>query len=241
MQRYPDAAAMFAAGSLVRGEGTPSSDLDLVVVYSAVPAAYRESFTFGRFPVEAFVHDPQTLEYFFVNLDRASGIPALPQMVVEGIEIPGRTALSNSLKARAVAVVQGGPPPLDVETERRRRYAITDLLADLRGVQSRHELVAIGARLYEELSDYYLRSHGLWSGRGKAVTKALQRADAQLCRDFGETFGQLFRDGTTEGVIRFTESLLQTHGGLLFDGYRSDAPADWRSERHGDNSRPPGP
>ena len=32
-QRYPDAAVAFAAGSLMRGEGTPYSDLDLVVVY----------------------------------------------------------------------------------------------------------------------------------------------------------------------------------------------------------------
>jgi predicted nucleotidyltransferase len=31
--RYRDASAVFAAGSVVRGEGTAYSDLDLVVVY----------------------------------------------------------------------------------------------------------------------------------------------------------------------------------------------------------------
>ena len=74
-QRYSGAAVVFAAGSLVRGEGTAYSDLDLVVVYSALPCAYRESFTFQRLPVEAFVHDPETLEYCCVEMDRASGIP----------------------------------------------------------------------------------------------------------------------------------------------------------------------
>ena len=93
--RYPDASAIFAAGSIVRGEGTATSDLDLVVVYASLPSAYRESFRFGGVPVEAFVHDPETLEYFFVDVDRASGVPALPQMVVEGIEIPAPNAVAT--------------------------------------------------------------------------------------------------------------------------------------------------
>lgn len=57
-----------------------------------LPCAYRESFTFGGYPVEAFVHDPATLEYFFLEVDRPSGVPALAQMVVEGIEIPASSA-----------------------------------------------------------------------------------------------------------------------------------------------------
>src|SRR5437870_5385934 len=86
-QRYSDAGAIFAAGSFIRGEQTGFSDLDLVVVYESLPNAYRESFRFESLPVEAFVHDPETLNYFFLEIDRPSGIPALPQMVQEGVEI----------------------------------------------------------------------------------------------------------------------------------------------------------
>ena len=82
-ERYPDAEVAFAAGSLVRGEGTAYSDLYLVVVFPTLPAAYRESFRFQGLPVEVFVHDPETLEYFFVEMDVASGIPTLPWMVME--------------------------------------------------------------------------------------------------------------------------------------------------------------
>jgi len=35
-ERYSESAVVFAAGSLVRGEGTAYSDLDLVVVYSSL-------------------------------------------------------------------------------------------------------------------------------------------------------------------------------------------------------------
>ena len=117
--RYKEAIATFAAGSIVRGEATPFSDLDLVVVYAQLPGAYRESFRFDGYPVEAFVHDPSTLHYFFLEVDRLSGVPALPQMVVEGIEIPGPNEMSRDLKRRAAAVIDAGPPPLDRESERR--------------------------------------------------------------------------------------------------------------------------
>jgi predicted nucleotidyltransferase len=58
--RYRDASVIFLAGSIVRGESTPFSDLDLVVIFDKLPAAYRESFYFQGFPIEAFVHDPET-------------------------------------------------------------------------------------------------------------------------------------------------------------------------------------
>lgn len=117
-QRYSDALVVFAAGSFIRGEATAFSDLDLVVVYESLPNAYRESFRFGDFPVKAFIHDSQTLNYFFVEVDRPLGIPALPQMVKEGIELPHSTAFSRSLKALATAVIEMGPPLLKPEDDR---------------------------------------------------------------------------------------------------------------------------
>ena len=57
-QMFPDAGALFLAGSIIRGEGNEHSDLDIVVVYEHLSAAaYRSSFSFARWPVEVFVHD----------------------------------------------------------------------------------------------------------------------------------------------------------------------------------------
>jgi predicted nucleotidyltransferase len=226
--RYRDAAAIFAAGSIIRGEGTPSSDLDLVVVYAGLPAAYRESFRFEGYPVEAFVHDPETLEYFFVEVDRPSGVPALPQMVLEGIEIPEPTAVSRALKQRAAAIIEAGPPALDTDTEQRMRYFISDLLDDLRTPRSRDELIGTGARLYEQLADYHLRRRLLWSAKGKAIPRVLRQADPALCARYGDAFAVLFSQGDPQPVIHLAEDLLREAGGLLFEGYRADAPTAWR-------------
>jgi len=226
--RYPGARAVFAAGSIVRGEGTAFSDLDLVVVHESLTCAYRESFGFEGLPVEAFVHDPETARYFFLEVDRPSGVPALPQMIVEGVEIPGPTEMSQSLKVLAASVIAMGPPPWTPAQHRQGRYAVTDILDDLRAPRSPDELKATGAQLFETLADYHLRANGLWSARGKAIPRALARVDPALCKRYCQSFDELFTQGNQASVIELSEDILRPHGGPLFDGHRLDAPADWR-------------
>jgi hypothetical protein len=227
-ERYPDAGAVLAAGSILRGEGTAHSDLDLVVVYGKLACAYRESFRCDGYPVEAFVHDPETLEYFFFEVDRPSGIPSLPHMVMEGIEIPAPNELTRAVKHLAASLIAAGPPALDDESERRARYGVTDLVDDLRDARSHDERIGTGSQLFEQLADYHLRRLGLWSARGKAIPRALRRADPSLCERYCRSFDRLFRGDDAREVIHLAEDLLQPAGGLLFEGYRSDAPPGWR-------------
>ena len=64
-ERFASADTVFLCGSVSRGEATPTSDLDLVVLFPRVDAAWRESFTFESWPVECFCHDLETAEYYF--------------------------------------------------------------------------------------------------------------------------------------------------------------------------------
>lgn len=68
-----------------------TSDLDLVVVYQRIDAAFRESFVYAGWPVETFVHDPETLRYFFMHVDRPSGVPSLAHMISTGMPLPDTT------------------------------------------------------------------------------------------------------------------------------------------------------
>ncbi len=231
--RYPGASVMFAAGSIVRGEGTPHSDLDLVVVFASLAAAYRESFLYDRLPVEAFVHDPATLRYFFADVDGRSGVPSLPAMVHEGIEIPYPTQLSAALKASAASILSGGPQALTESDERRLRYGVSDLIDDIRSPATADELMATGARLYEELANYHLRANRLWSGARKGIPRALARADAVLASRYTRAFADLFERHDPSAVLALAEELVRPAGGFLFAGYRLDAPPEWRRSREG--------
>jgi len=225
--KYPVARVIFLAGSIVRGEGTPSSDLDLVVIFDELPAAYRESFTFQGFPVEAFVHDPETLNHFLYEVDRTSGIPSLAQMILEGIEVPEADEFSESLKQLAVSAMELGPPELSDEDIRKLRYNITSLVDDIREPRSKDELVASGTELYQALADYYFRSNNLWSAKGKSIPRNLNKADAHLCLRYCSSFEELFA-GHPEKVIALAEEILKPNGGFLFAGHRLAAPAHWR-------------
>jgi hypothetical protein len=228
-EKYPEARVAFLAGSVIRGEDTQTSDLDLVVIFDRLPQAYRESFVFGEWPTEAFVHDPQTLRYFFHEVDRPSGVPSLPTMVLEGVELPRRNELSASLKRLAQTVIDAGPLPWSEKEHATSRYAITNLIEDMRAPRSRGELVASAASLYPLLAEHYLRSRQLWSARGKSIPRVLSAHSAEFGAAFCEAFRATFQEGSTARLIPLCEEVLRPSGGWLFDGHLVHAPESWRA------------
>ena len=229
--RYPEAELAFLAGSVVRGDATATSDLDLVVVFGRLDRAYRQSFTLEDWPVEAFVHDPQTLRYFMEEVDGPRGVPSLPAMISEGIAIPEVTALALSLKDCANAILEAGPPPLGAEELDSRRYAITDMSEDLIDPRSPIEARATGIQLYALMADFALRARGEWSATGKTLPRRLSEADPELGKAFEAAYDALFEARDTGPVIALAERILQPHGGRFRDGYEAFAPAEWRKEQ----------
>ncbi len=227
-EKFPDASVMFLAGSMIRGEATRFSDLDLVVVFEHIDQAHRESFYYRGWPVEAFVHDAETLKYFFYEVDAKSAYASLPQMVIEGIVITEANQLSAELKELAQKVMDNGPPPLDQVEIDKRRYHITDLVDDIREPRSRAELMGSGAKLLESMADYYFQANGKWSATGKTIFRKLGATDVTMQKQFEFAFAELFAEANPTPCIELAERLLKDQGGFLFDGYKLDAPADWR-------------
>jgi Nucleotidyltransferase domain len=227
-RNFSEAKIVFLAGSSIRADATETSDLDLVVIFDHLDHAYRMSFTHGGWPVEAFVHDPQTLAYFLEEIDSKNGFPALPAMVVESSEVTEPSALSREIRSQAQAVLDRGPPDLTVEEIENRRYMITDVIEDLRDPATLEELVSAGARFYPALADFYCRVRGEWSAQGKQIPRNLRRIDPIFAERYAQVFDALFVDRDAKGIIRLSEELLEPVGGTLFDGFRRDAPADWR-------------
>lgn len=216
------------AGSVVRGDATAYSDLDLVVVFERVENAQRRSFTFEGWPVEAFIHDPQTLEYFFREVDRPSGVPSLPNMVSESIEIPGDTKCGSLLKDLASRILEEGPIPWGQRERENSRYAISDMVEDIREPRNSAELRIVVSTLYSAIADHFLRSQNQWSAKGKSIPRRLMSVDAEFHKRFAEAFDVAFTSEDTTAVIRLCEHVLEPDGGFLFQGYTRDAPKEWR-------------
>lgn len=226
--RYNGARVVFLAGSVVRGEATPTSDLDLVVVYERLPHAYREAFLHAGWPVETFVHDPETLAHYF-EADRRRGIPSLARMVSEGIEIPESSPFSGGLKRLASQLLEAGPPRWDKAELMTRRYRLSDWVDDIRHPRTPEELVASGTFLYADLADFFLLSRSLWTAHSKTIPRRLREVDAGFAQRFRDAFEALFAEKRQGPVIALVEEVLQPFGGILFEGFRRDSTPDDRA------------
>lgn len=227
-ERYKKANVIFWSGSVAKGIGTKTSDLDIVVVYDHLPCAFREAFVFEGWPIDAFVHDKETLSYFFEQVDKPSLKPALPRMVADGIEVPGASAFSQNLKTKARALMKKGPRTLKQNEIDYKRFLITDTLDDLQSPKNRHEHLVSGMRLYMDLAEFYLSTQKKWLGNGKSLVRCLEDADAKMAERLFQAFESFFKDGKSDKVKLIADKILEPFGGTVWGGFKIKAPKDWR-------------
>ena len=226
-ERYPSASLLFCGGSVVRGEGFSSSDLDVVVIFDHVANAWRESFHFEGWPVEVFAHDAETLAYFAAQ-DCRNGRPSLAHMISEGLVIPAETPSSRAIQAWARSVVARRPDAPASVSLAEDRYCLTDLLDDFRDDRSPAELRAVACSLYPLMCNFVLKTRGHWLGSGKTLPRLVERAAPEVSHLIETAFEMFFTTGDRTGVLRAAQEILDPFGGELFDGFRSDAPASSR-------------
>jgi len=226
--KFPDAECAFVAGSLMRGEGKPHSDIDLVVLYGPdFTAVRREAHAFEGVPIDVFLHNEQAQDFFF-DKDVRRGVCALLSMIVEGRVIGKDTALAEKRKRKAQALIEKGPPPLDESDLKRRRYFISDLLDDLRDDRPPGEVTGCLSGLFFLLGDFHLRAQNQWSGNGKGLIRRLRKLDAGFAARYEQDFAKAFQ-GDLAPVEKLVVDVLHPYGGLLWDGHYDLAPDDWKN------------
>jgi predicted nucleotidyltransferase len=228
-ERFCEASAAFLCGSILTGENTPESDYDFVVLYEKVEKAHRESFLFEGRKVEAFIHDPETLTYFFEKVDVL--VPSLCSMIDQGLIVKNEKGLADKVKSQAHAMLLLGPKAFGPDEIDDYRYAISDMCDDLRFPRNYFETISVAARLYAVLAEFYLRTQGHWSASGKHIPRALNRYSPEMAYKFLEAFKILYTSELTYSVIALAEEILSNFGGMLFDGYHKDAPLKFRRKR----------
>lgn len=219
------------AGSVVRGQETPTSDLDIVVFDETLMSSYRESMIFYGWPIEVFVYNLSSYKDFFEK-DRKAAKPSMPRMVSEGIILKD-SGVMEGIQQEAKALLDAGPEAWSTDTIRTKRYFITDVLDDLRGSDDRKERLFCVNTLSDLVSEFILRTEQKWIGSSKWVIRSLEAHDHELAVRFVEAFEHFYRTDETEHIIEFVESVLEPYGGRLFDGFSiGKAEAERTKEKH---------
>ena len=158
----PTCLAAFLAGSVVRGEATSSSDLDIMVIVPEGLATYRESFRAFDWPVEVIVHTPSVHRQFAAK-DAARRRPSTSMMDCEGIILRDVDGFASQLRQEACALLEQGPPPLTAAEVALARYGVSDLMDDLADARA-GEAFLIAAQLAEASANLILDCHRRWRG-----------------------------------------------------------------------------
>lgn len=116
------------AGSVVRGEATETSDLDIVIFDDSISSAFRESLFQYGWAIEVFAHNLSSYRDFF-EIDRKRARPSLPRMVNEGLILQD-TGIISAIKNEAQYLLDHGPEPWPEETTLIKQYMLTDLGSD---------------------------------------------------------------------------------------------------------------
>lgn len=214
---FPACDGALLAGSVVRGEATETSDLDIVVFDQSLSTSYRESLIDFDWHIEVFVHNLNSYQAFFES-DRKRARPSLPQMVSEGIVLKD-TGIIDSIKMEAKKLLADGPQKWSDEMVQMKRYFITDALDDFIGCKDRAEEIFIANALAELSSEFVLRTNNRWIGASKWIIRSLRNYDPQFAERFVEAFDIFYQNGSKDRIIKLIDEILLPYGGRLFDGF----------------------
>lgn len=226
-KHYPGYKCAFVAGSMLRGQETANSDIDIVVIYDdEFEDVHRNSVIEDGWPVEFFVHNKKANDYF-MEQDRKRGMYIMMDMVANGLPLPELNEIARERQLKANEMIRSGPPALSEEEIENRRYFITDSLDDLDEGRPALERFGTLSNLYHQIGDLYLRGKGLWTGQGKSLGRLLRRADLNFSEKFETAFEKAYQ-GDLLAVRNIGEDVLNSYGGRFFAGYRRQAPNDWK-------------
>ncbi|RWZ49639.1 hypothetical protein ELQ90_12845 [Labedella phragmitis] len=175
IHEFPAAEIAVVGGSTARGDRTPSSDIDLLIVGDdlfaddATGLAATYGFEGEVFEVFAYTHDGYS-EWARDGISQYR--PVIVHMLLEGREVRGGEALA-ALRDRWRESLADGPIVGEHELAT-RRYAITDLLDDLRDAVDDLERHVIAWSLFEKLAELMLLVDGRWIGTGKYLPRRLR-------------------------------------------------------------------
>jgi hypothetical protein len=210
------------AGSVVRGEAGPTSDLDVFVVHDE-PWRLRDQRRFAGVPAELFVNPPARIRRYFAN-EHAEGRPSTAHMFATGEVLgvppgPPHPVIAELVReardwlARPLALT-----PLELTM---RRYAVVDLLDDARDTIADDAAAAhllLGSAV-SGIVAYAFLARGMFQPRRKRAAAALDEIDPAA--------GELVRRWTTQHgaeALATVEALARRVLGV-------DTFFDWTSDR----------
>ena len=173
-----DPLAIIVAGSVLRGQGGPTSDIDLYVLHAA---SFRQRLQrrYEGVPFEIFINPPQQVHRYFAE-EHAAARPVTAHILTTGFVVLDRDLILQDLRTEAATWLNRPPAPGD-DALLWRRYLIADELDNARDIVESDPACAalILHSAVSRLVEYAFLARGQNLPRQKALVTALAALDPE--------------------------------------------------------------
>jgi hypothetical protein len=214
--RFPTAAVALVAGSTARQTRTDTSDIDLLLIDDDLFAGERSRLAATyKFEDEVFGALAYTRDAFeqWARWGLVQYRPVIVQMLLEGVALRGCRPLAE-LRDSWRGVIAVGPVISQHELDT-RRYAITDLLDDLRDSADPLERNVIAFALFERVAELVLLCNRHWIGTDRSLPRPLRGFD----NDRADSLSVPLLNGNLSFLADATEHELNIAGGRVQGGF----------------------
>ena len=179
---------IIVAGTIVRGNPAPSSDLDIYVIHLE-PFRQRVQKFFNGVPAEIFVNPPTAVKRYFVE-EHAALRPITAHMLATGFVILNLDPIISDLRQQAVGWLAKSPEETS-ESLTFARYMAATMYEDALDVAEHDPATAqmLLSRAMVDMLHFCFRKAGQFYPRSKALLTMLNKIDpetAQLACPFFE-------------------------------------------------------
>jgi hypothetical protein len=101
-------------------------------------------------------------------------------------------------------------------------------LDDIKSAKNPAEQIISAVHLFEPLLQFYFRAARKWTASGKSLIRLFSAEHPELSEQWITAFKRLVKTGDSKALETIVAKILEPYGGFLWDGFRSDAPADWK-------------
>ena len=212
-----DAMGLLACGTILRGNPSPSSDLDLYVIERR-PQRQRLQRFFNGVPCEIFTNPPAQIRTYFIE-EQAEGTPITAHMLATGFPVLELDPVVGELRQQAADLLSS-PPTMDPKNLFYRRYELATLLEDGRDMVSADTMAAslILNDAVRGMLEFAFLSHGRHIPRRKDLVKTLLELDISLWKEAQAYYQSADAAQRLACAERLADLTIQAHGFFEWDG-----------------------
>lgn len=219
-QHYPTCSAAFLAGSVAIGAGTPSSDLDILVITPDERPRWTTLME-ADWPIEVFILSPDMYRDAFAK-DVRRRRPFFLSVCTQSVVLVDRDGIAERMKKEAQQLLAAGPSPLNDEELVEYRHELTWMRDDFADTDDLDEARLMAQDLAVTAARFYLAYHRHWLGLGKWLLRELRAASPAHAREFTEAMSAINCNGDKAPLLAFANAMLDFVGGARFGGVSGD-------------------